>query len=301
MPAQYYAFGEILWDCLPSGRHPGGAPFNVCAHIAQLGYTAALISAVGSDPLGDEILDVAREKRVDIEFVTRARTGLPTGIVRATLDAAANATYEIVEPAAWDEIETPEAALEAVAGARALVYGSLAARSSRNIDRLNQLLAIPGPLKFFDVNLRPPFVDPARVITLARRADVIKLNDEEAGRIATWLRTGRMDGGPPDTIESLAGACATLAADTAVERICVTRGSNGAVLWDHGNLVAAPAPAVIVKDTVGAGDAFMAGLVIGLTQGFDPQRTLEQACRLGAHVASQSGATPILPPSLVTE
>ena len=105
MDADFFAFGEILWDCLPSGRHAGGAPFNVAAHLAQLGDSVALISAIGRDPLGDEILQVARDKSVNVDFVSRVRIGLPTGTVIATLDEKGNATYELVQPAAWDEIK----------------------------------------------------------------------------------------------------------------------------------------------------------------------------------------------------
>src|SRR6185503_14390545 len=109
------------------GRHAGGAPFNVTAHLAQLGASAALISAVGRDGLGDEILQVARDKGVDVEFVERARIGLPTGTVLVKVDAQGNATYDLVQPAAWDEIIVPPGALQAVASGRALVYGSLTA------------------------------------------------------------------------------------------------------------------------------------------------------------------------------
>src|SRR5258708_436845 len=190
MHTDFYAFGEILWDCLPSGRHAGGAPFNVTAHLAQLGVSASLISAVGQDPLGDEILKVAQDKGVSTKFVTRARIGVATGTVIVTLDPNANATYEIVQPAAWDEIKVPAKALGAVAKSRAFIFGSLAGRSPSNLDQLDRLLSIEGPLKFFDVNLRPPFVDPPLVVNLAKRADVIKLNDDEVGPLASWLRTG---------------------------------------------------------------------------------------------------------------
>src|SRR5579862_4842141 len=113
MDSEFYAFGEILWDCLPSGRHAGGAPFNVSAHLAQLGVTAALISAIGRDSLGEEILKVAEDKGVDTRFVTRARIGLATGTVLVTIDANGNARYEIVQPVAWDEIKVPPEALDA--------------------------------------------------------------------------------------------------------------------------------------------------------------------------------------------
>jgi fructokinase len=301
MNTEFYAFGEILWDCLPSGRHAGGAPFNVSAHLAQLGASASLISSVGQDALGDEILKVAEDKGVNTEFVTRARVGLATGTVLVTLDANANATYELVQPAAWDEIKVPDAALEAVSKASALIFGSLAGRSPYNLEQLDRLLDVKGPMKFFDVNLRPPFADPTLVLDLAKRADVIKLNDDEVGRLASWVKTGEMTLNTPRTPEALGEACAILAEAARTSRICVTRASEGAALWEDGKLVCAPAPHVIVKDTVGAGDAFMAGLMAGLTRKIDTKRVLENACRLGAYVASHNGATPLLPPEIVQE
>ena len=104
MNTEFYTFGEILWDCLPSGRHAGGAPFNVAGHIAQLGVSVSLLSSVGQDALGDEILGLAEQKGVNVEFVDRARIGLPTGTAIATVDALGNATYDLVRPVAWDEI-----------------------------------------------------------------------------------------------------------------------------------------------------------------------------------------------------
>ena len=295
MPADFYAFGEILWDCLPSGKHAGGAPFSVSAHLAQIGVSSALISCVGRDSLGDEILAVARDKKVNIDFVTRARVGLPTGTVLVTLDEKGNATYELVQPAAWDEIRVPAEALEAVAQSRAFIYGSLAGRSPYNLEQLDRLLDVKGPLKFFDVNLRPPFTDPPLVMELARRADVLKLNDGEAGRLAAWLRTGEAAPETPRDEAGIARACQTLATATGVSRICVTRAEVGASLWLNGELTSAPAPRIAVRDTVGTGDAFMAGLTVGLTNGTAPRKVLEDACRLGAYVASHFGATPLLP------
>ena len=96
MNTEFYTFGEILWDCLPSGRHAGGAPFNVAAHIAQLGVSVSLLSAVGQDPLGDEIVEIAKSKGVSVEFVSRARIGLPTGTVIATVDALGNLTIQFL-------------------------------------------------------------------------------------------------------------------------------------------------------------------------------------------------------------
>lgn len=299
MSTEFYAFGEILWDCLPSGRHAGGAPFNVTAHLAQIGVSASLISCIGRDELGDEILKVAQDKLVNTRFVGRARIGLATGTVLVTIDPNGNATYELVQPAAWDEITVSNEAVEAVSKARALVYGSLSCRSPYNRDQLVRLLDVKGPLKFFDVNLRPPFADPPLVIELAKRADVLKLNDGEVGQLAHWLRTGDLISDTPRTPEGIAAACATIAEATNASHICVTMAEEGAALWDRGNLVTAPAPQIVVRDTVGAGDAFMAGLMVGLTRGTDTRKVLENACRLGAYVASHHGATPVFPAEIV--
>ena len=157
----------------------------------------SLLSAVGQDPFGDEILEVAKNKGVNVQFVGRARIGLPTGTVVATVDAMGNATYEFVQPVAWDEVIVSAEALEAVAKAGAFIFGSLASRSPYNLEQVDRLLAVKGPLKFFDVNLRPPFADPKRIVELAARADIIKLNHDEVGKIASWLRTGEATPNPP--------------------------------------------------------------------------------------------------------
>ena len=241
MTAEFYAFGEILWDCLPSGRHAGGAPFNVTAHLVQLGASASLLSAIGDDDLGDEILQVAMDKGVNTEFIAR-HPKLPTGTVRATVDANGNATYDIVEPVAWDEIEVSAEALEAVAKSRAFIFGSLSCRSPTNVRQLRALLDLRGPMKFFDVNLRPPYADPECILQLAARADVMKLNHEEVGKLAAWIETGDMKSEPPLDAEAVGRAAAVLARATDTPRICVTRAENGAALWDNGTLVTALRP-----------------------------------------------------------
>jgi fructokinase len=301
MNTEFYAFGEILWDCLPTGRHAGGAPFNVASHLVQLGVSSSLISAVGQDALGEEILEVAKGNGVNVEFVSRARPALATGTVVATVDGLGNATYEIVQPVAWDEIAVSAEALEEVGKAGAFIFGSLATRSAYNLEQLGRLLALKGPLRFFDVNLRPPFADPQRIVQLAAHADVMKLNHDEVGQMAAWLQTGQASANSPETAEAVGAACAILSQATHTPRICVTMAAAGAALWDRGTLVTARAPKVVVKDTVGAGDAFMAALMVGLTRGTDPQTVLETACRLGAFVASHAGATPRLPQEMTQE
>ena len=294
-----FAFGEILWDYLPSGRHAGGAPFNVCSHLVGLGIPAGILSAVGRDELGDELLRVADQKGVDTRFITRARPGLATGTVRAELDENQNASYDIVEPAAWDEIRLSPKSRKAVRGSRALIYGSLASRSRQNREELLSLLALTGPLKLCDVNLRPPFADPELALDLAQYANVLKLNETELVELVAWIRGGGEVANARGDDQALSGACATLAEASGVPKICITRGARGAALWEPGQLVVVKAPSTHVRDTVGAGDAFMACLVHGILHAVDPRRILQNACSMGAFVTSKFGATPPLPDELL--
>ena len=140
-----------------------------------------------------------------------------------------------------------------MAKAGAFIFGSLASRSPYNLEQLDRLLAVTGPLKFFDVNLRPPFADPKRIVELAAVADVLKLNHDEVGQIASWLQTGEATPNPPGNADAVAKACAILSEATDTPRICVTMGAAGAALWDRGNLVTAPAPKVVVKERLGRG------------------------------------------------
>ncbi len=289
--APIVCFGEILWDCLPRGIFLGGAPGNVAAHLSQLGRRAILISALGSDFLGEEARQ--RVKQAGVEWAgARVRTA-PTGFARAVLDARGQAVFAIGRPAAWDFIRVSPKMLAQIESASALVFGSLAARSSVSYSTLQKLLAQPGPLKIFDVNLRPPFSPRARVLALARQADVVKLND---GELAV------LSGETGQNASARRRALARLRRATGVTRWCVTLGAQGALWWDGGACVKARAPVVKVRDTVGAGDAFLAALVDGLVSarpspgpwpGAEKMaQILARACRLGALVASRDGACP---------
>lgn len=275
-------FGEILWDFLPEGLFPGGAPFNVAYHLHRLGARAHVISAIGRDLLGEELL-----RRLKHWSLTTAgighHTGLPTGYVRAALDPTGDARYEIATSVAWDQIDTNEDVVRVAVGARALVFGSLAQRSSYNRTALDRLLAVlpEGALRVFDVNLRPPHDDLDLVRSLAGRASVLKLNSEEAARLA---------GIPEEDVERRARA---LADQTGCPLICITAGSRGAGLLRDGRWIREAGRPVAVADTVGSGDAFLAALVFHLLDGRTPDGDiLAKACRLGEWVASCRGGTP---------
>ncbi|MBI4624964.1 MAG: carbohydrate kinase [Verrucomicrobia bacterium] len=277
-------FGEILWDFLPDGLFPGGAPFNVGYHLHRHGVRTQIVSAVGRDVLGDELLRRLALWGMPTSGIAR-HDRLPTGFVRATLGAGGDARYEITTDVAWDEIPATPETISAAAHADAFIYGSLAQRSTTTRASLLRLLAaLPSPaLRVFDVNLRPPHDDLALVRALAHDATLLKLNSDEAARLAGEAPTGGRE-------EAHARA---LAAETGCALVVVTAGARGAGMLRNGEWYWEPGRAVQVSDTVGAGDAFLASLVTHLLGGVLPDAgCLARACRLGEWVAAQRGATP---------
>jgi fructokinase len=276
MNACALCFGEVLWDCLPNARLPGGAPLNVAYHLNKLGIEATIVSAVGKDTAGNEMLAHITRCGLRTTFVRHHPT-LPTGTVPVTLDDAGHASYTIEENVAWDDI----GANPKLPSVGAIVHGSLAARSAANREALKELLARPDTLRVMDVNLRPPFDDHARVLEFASLADWLKVNASELSQL-TGIPAGA---DPSDGVRELT-------ARTGVKRVCVTAGETGAWLFDDGKSHFSPGLKVNVVDTVGAGDAFTAALVAGLLYGEEPEMILGRACRLGALVSSLIGGQP---------
>ena len=273
--------GEILWDSLPTGLFLGGAPFNVACHLGADGVQVAMVSRVGADPLGDEALRRAREYGVATDLV-QVDPNLPTGLVNATIDESGEARYVIVDGVAWDAIEPNETLLARAKNAAAIVFGTLAQRHAttrRTIERLWESKA----LMVLDLNLRPPYEDRDVIRRSLERADVVKVNSDELQHLATWF------GLPSGDRESASGMSRLFSCPV----VCVTRGRSGAALWRDDVWTENPGFEVHVRDTVGAGDAFLASLLAGLLAGADNETLLKDANRRGADVAAQFGALPL--------
>lgn len=277
-------FGEILWDVLPSGRFPGGAPFNVAYHLHRLGARVVLASAVGSDGLGRELLERLAAWGIDTGSVTLS-TALPTGTVEAVLSASGDARYRIAAPVAWDSIAVDGELLSEAGRAKAVVFGSLALRGEPNRSSLESLLEVASSStwRVFDVNLRAPHDDLDLVGRYAQRVDLLKLNSAEAARIAEGTAE---QPGQEETHARL------LASRTGARCVCVTGGERGAGILRDGQWTWEPGRRVQVADTVGSGDAFLARLLRGLVSGEGTASALAGACRLGEWVATRRGATP---------
>jgi fructokinase len=281
MPAsEVLCVGEVLWDALPEGLFLGGAPFNVACHLRAAGTAVAMVSRVGNDRLGDEVRRRAARYGVGADLI-QGDPALPTGFVRVSVDDAGNPAYEILEPAAWDAIAATDALLERAASARAIVFGSLAQRRAVSRETIQRLWEAKA-LMVFDVNLRPPFDDREIVRASLHRADVVKVSEHELKRIAAWFR---LRGRGREIVSAVAEAFAC-------PIVCVTRGRRGAVLLHDGRWTEHPGFVVDVRDTVGAGDAFLAVLLAGLLAGRSDESLLQHANLMGAYVATQFGAVP---------
>lgn len=280
MPHKVVIFGEMLWDCLPSGAVAGGAPMNVALNLHQLGLDSRLISAIGNDEDGRNLLDFLKGFEMPLDLI---QTKLEHETSKVLVDDSdpENIKYTIVSPVAWDFIQWNEEMDQAVADADAFVFGTLGVRNTESLKTLLHLLRHP-VLRVFDANLRPPFYDFEVIETLLGFADILKINEDELEIFADYFST-------KPTVESL---CAHLDQHFPMEIICVTRGSKGALIYQKGIITEHPGYKVKVEDSIGAGDAFLSGFVKTYLDDKTPNEILDYACKLGAFVATQKGGTP---------
>lgn len=282
MKTNIICFGEMLWDVLPTGKQPGGAPMNVAVHLKNLGHSPQMISRIGHDELGKELLEFLHEKGLTTDLIQQGETHL-TGVVKANVSDKNEVTYKIVQPVAWDYIQCNEALETAVAKADVFVYGSLAARSAASADTLTRLLK-KARLKVFDVNLRAPHYNKNTLEQLLHAADMVKMNAPELAMLAAWYT--------PNCDEQT--AIISLAEIFDIQTICITKGEHGALLWTGGKFYPSAGFQVDVQDTIGSGDSFLAALLTCLLAGRSPAESVLFACAMGSLVATYRGATPFV-------
>ncbi|WP_163378048.1 carbohydrate kinase family protein [Cyclobacterium sp. SYSU L10401] len=280
MDNKVICFGEMLWDIFPKESIAGGAPMNVALHLVHLGVDVKMISSVGEDKLGKKLLAFVKKYGLPDELI-QINEEFPTGTVKVDDGDKENINYEIVKPAAWDHIKWSEDMDKSVRNADAFIFGTLAARNEVSKATLEKLLEIP-VLKIFDINLRPPFYSADLLDNLLRRADILKINEEELTLLADFY----------DLPSKMEAALEKLSELFEFDLICITLGSKGAAIYQEGEIINHPGYPVAVKDTVGAGDAFLAGFVSKYLSKESPEKILDFACALGALVATFSGGTP---------
>lgn len=282
--------GEALWDVLPEGKKIGGAPANFAYHVGQFGLDSCVVSAVGDDALGNEILENFNSKGLKrlIEKVP-----YPTGTVQVEIDPAGIPQYDIKENVAWDNIPfTPE--LERLAKrTRAVCFGSLAQRNVVSRETIARFLdAMPKDednLVVFDVNLRQGFYTKDILCESMQRCNILKINDEEL------VTVSRLFGYPGIDLQD---KCWILLGKYNLKMLILTCGVNGSYVFTPGSVSFLPTPQVDVADTVGAGDSFTAAFIASILKGLPVTEAHRRAVDTSAFVCTQKGAMPVLPDRL---
>lgn len=273
-------FGEMLWDILPTGKLPGGAPMNVAIHWQRTGNQAQLISRIGTDELGEELLNFLFSMGLTGELVQKDAQ-YATGTVLADTSNPSHVLYEIIQPVAWDFISLTNAERQAVQDADFFVFGSLAARSEESEATLKKLLEI-AKCPVFDCNLRTPFYSKESIEVLLQATKILKINDQEIGQLADWFGC---QGSQEEIVRQLAE-------QFSLSHVCVTLGAEGSAVLADNQWVTCPGFPINVADTIGSGDAFLATFLEGIASEKTLTEILTRANAVGALVASKPGAVP---------
>lgn len=277
--------GEVLWDLLPAGRQLGGAPANFAFHTRALGAYGAIISRVGDDENGRDILRTLGERGVPPMWV-QVDPAAPTGTVAVALRDG-QPEYTIHEDVAWDRIVADEGALKIAAKADAVCFGTLAQRCETSRAAIYELLSATreNAVRVLDANLRQSFFTREILERSLDFANILKVNEHELPVIAGMFEIG---GDEDDQIERLA-------LKFGLRMIALTRGDRGSVLFCKGEWSDHPGAPARVADTIGAGDLFAAAMILGILRGWNLDAVNAAANQVAAYVASQPGGMPDLP------
>lgn len=271
--------GEVLWDMLPGGKRCGGAPGNVVYHLNKLGTHSYLVSALGNDSSGDELLSFLESQNIPSDFITR--NDLQTGVVDVTVTNGIP-QYEIKYPVAWDAIDLAPALMQKLPSVSAVIFDTLAQRHEHSRKTIRTILQnLPANcLKIFDINLRQNFYSETIIRESLEFADILKINDEELVITADIFKIS----GDNKTV------LAELKKRFALQSVILTLGADGSMFYDGKNYTSYPIIPCKVVDTVGCGDAFLAAWCNAFLSGKSAHEAMLAGSELSARIASQMGA-----------
>jgi fructokinase len=272
-------FGEILWDMLPDGPQPGGAPLNVAYHLNKLGVDAGIISRVGNDENGRKLAGLLSSWGIKKDLL-QTDAHYSTSEVIATLNDHHEVTYEIVFPVAWDFISKNEGM--PLPAADYFVYGSLASRNEVTRETLFRHLETDA-IKVFDINLRPPFYKEDLLAALLQKADIVKFNEAELQLAVSLFR--KASGGEQEDVHFIRN-------HFGVREVIVTKGAEGASYYNQQESYHTPGCKITVADTIGSGDSFLAAFIANHAQQKKPQEIMQNAIAMGAFIATKKGGCP---------
>lgn len=291
VPFRVAGLGEVLWDCFPDARKPGGATSNVAFHATQLGCDGFVISRIGDDSDGREIVEFLKRQGLS---TTAVQTDFekPTGTVTVDVSDSGHPSFIIHEDVAWDRFEFDRTLADLAGTLDAVSFGSLAQRSPGSREAILQCLyeTHEDCLIVFDVNIRQHFYDRIGIERSLQAANVLKLNSAEVVLLNSLLELGIE--AESDSAEREFAAC--IHEQFEVELVCITRAEEGCFVSGEGEVVELPGIEVEVADAVGAGDAFTAALIVTQLEDWSLDSAARFANQVGALVASHPGAMPLL-------
>ncbi len=276
--------GEFLWDMLPSGKKPGGAPFNFAWHAGLMGCESHIISAIGKDEAGLELKELMLASGLSARHLQE--NDFPTSTVSVVLDQYGQPEYTIHENVAWDHLEWNHELSELAVQLDAVCFGSLAQRSPGSEQSIQTFLGAlsPGCLKVFDINIRQTYFTRELIDRSLRNADVLKLNEQELPVISGFLNISTRVG-EQDQLD-------LILREYPLKYIIYTMGARGSLIMRSGETSFQVPPSIKVVDTVGAGDAFTAAFISGILRGLPLKEVHKRANEISAWVCTQEGATP---------
>lgn len=274
-------FGEVLWDSLPKGIYLGGSPLNVALNLNNLGIDSTMVSAVGRDRLGGLALKAVAYKGISTHLIQE--NDYPTGLAEVEIDEHGEPNYTIHENTAWDFIEVTDEIKNEILQSDYIVLGTLIFRNSSG-NTVREILKEYHGTCIIDLNLRAPFYNEELVDGVLALADIVKVNEDELNTVLKWK------GLELDYQKALQW----ISSQYNIETILLSRGEKGAYIYSKGELSKKGRYYVKVRDTVGAGDAFLAGAIYSFIKDKNVHETVCFANAVGAFVTSRNGATPVL-------
>ncbi|OWK69650.1 carbohydrate kinase [Pedobacter sp. AJM] len=274
-------YGEILWDVLPDGPQPGGAPLNVAYHLNKLGMDSSLITRIGNDENGQKLVELMENWGINTGLL-QVDKQYETSQVLARMNNGNEVSYEIVFPVAWDFIDQSQQLLQHIKPSTYFIFGSLASRNETSRNTLYHLLDNDA-IKVFDINLRPPFINQAQLGHLLSKADIVKFNEAELGIVQIMF--GGSLKGEADKVRFIQDRFN-------IPEVIVTKGEFGASYYNLDKTYNVWGNEVKVKDTIGSGDSFLAAFIAAHNRRDQPLQILKKAIAMGAFIATKKGGCP---------
>ncbi|MDR2554519.1 MAG: carbohydrate kinase [Fibromonadaceae bacterium] len=265
--------GEVLWDVFPERRIIGGAPANFAYYASKFGFNGCVVSAVGKDLPGKELLDVLAERKLELLVET---VDYPTGEVHVALNAQGIPQYEICENSAWDNIPFTKRAEELAKSCSAVCFGTLAQRnevSRATIQRFLELVP-KNAYKIFDINLRQYFYNKEIIHQSLQLCNVLKMNEEEIAEIARIFGFAYM------TEQEI---CSHLLKSYDLKIVVETKGATGSYVFTADETSYSASPKIPVTNTVGAGDSWIGAFAAALLNGENLQNAHKLAVEVATH------------------